>query len=52
MEHDIEAEIIFTDKETGHTISQHQMITRPAFLEYGGYAVDHIVKLVKAKRKQ
>jgi len=52
FEHDIEAEIIFTDKETGKTISQHPMVTRPVTVEYGGWAIDHILKLIKAKRKQ
>jgi len=51
-EHTVEAEIIFTDKETGKYLSGHEMITRPVFLEYGGGAIAHILKLIKAKRKQ
>ncbi len=52
MEQTIEAELIFTDKETGKTLSQHQMVARPVGTEYGGGAIDHILKLIKAKRKQ
>lgn len=52
MEHTIEAELIFTDKETGKTLSQHQMLSRPVSRTYGGGAIAHILKLIKAKRKQ
>jgi hypothetical protein len=52
MGHTIVAELTITDKETGKTLSQHQMVTRPESNTYGGSAVDHILKLIIAKRKQ
>jgi hypothetical protein len=52
FEHTIEAEITFTDKETGKTLSKHQMIGPPVFGQYGDGAIEHILKLIIAKRKQ
>ena len=46
----IEAELVFTDKETGKVIYTHVMRKRPISTVFGGDGVKHILKVIKAKK--